>query len=576
MAPELERRIAPFPVVDSTGRVLELAFLGGLDHPRPQLVDIDADGDLDLFLQETTGQVMLFLREGTGDSLPRFRLAEERFAGLDVGEWYRFADLDGDGDADLLAERPYSYLSYYRNDGTRTAPRLVLAVDTLRDASGAPIFSDRQNIPQLGDIDCNGLPDLLIGRLDGTVGRWEATAERGLASPGFRQVAENFEDIRIIGRQAGSLHGANTMALVDGDGDGDPDLYWGDFFEPGLLLLENSGTCRAPNLRSQPVQFPRGAPVLTTGYNAPTFGDVDGDGRLDLVMGVLGGAFNPNLSSIENLYYLDRDVAGTWRTRTRQLLPMLDLGSESVPALGDWDGDGDLDLLVGNKIDPGDLRTSRIYRLENTGTAKAPAFRLAGALPIRGGYHFAPAFGDMNGDGRLDLLVGQWGARVARWRLTAAAAVLEDSAAVTLTRGSNTTPALGDLDGDGDLDLLVGEASGSLNYYRNDGSPREPRFVLVSDEWEGLRMGRRSAPALADLDGDGDLDLLVGWELTGVVVFRNDGTRSAPRFEKTPWLTLPVSALAAPAAGDLDGDGKVEVVVGNVSGGVLYFGRPGN
>jgi hypothetical protein len=570
-APSFERRIAPFPVADSAGRALDLAFLGGLNNPRPQLVDIDGDGDLDLFVQEVTGRVTLLERNGSAGGLPTFRFVTDQFGGLDVGEWYRFADLDGDGDFDLLAERQYSYLTYYRNDGTARVPKLVLAVDTLRDAAGVPIFSDRQNIPQLGDIDCNGLPDLLVGKLDGTVTRYEATSGTGLQAPVFRLLAEQFEDIRIVGQQ-GSLHGANTMALVDADGDGDPDLFWGDFFEPGLLFLENTGTCAAPNLRNQPVQFPQGNPVLTSGYNAPTFGDISGDGRIDLVMGVLGGAFNPVRTSAANLYLLEQ-TPERWLVRTRQLLPMVDAGSESIPALVDWDADGDLDLLLANKIEPSDGRTAVIARFENVGTTTAPAFRLRAPLPMSGSYHYAPAFGDLDGDGRADMLLGQWLSRVAYYRGGVGEVALVDSAFVTITRGSNTTPALGDLDGDGDLDLLIGEASGSLNYYRNDGTRTEPRFTLVSDEWEALRLGRRSAPALEDLDGDGDLDLLVGWELTGVVAFRNDGSRTEARFVKEPWFILPVNALAAPAAGDLDGDGRAEIVVGNVGGGLVYYAR---
>ena len=72
------------------------------------------------------------------------------------------------------------------------------------------------------------------------------------------------------------MHGANTMALADHDGDGDLDLFWGDFFEPGLLLIPNGGTCPAPNFRNPPAQFPVGSPMLTSGYNAPAFGDLSG------------------------------------------------------------------------------------------------------------------------------------------------------------------------------------------------------------------------------------------------------------------------------------------------------------
>ena len=146
-----------------------------------------------------------------------------------------------------------------------------------------------------------------------------------------------------------------------------------------------------------------------------------------------------------------------------------------------------------------------------------------------------------------------------------------DTALVTITRGSNTVPTLGDLDGDGDLDLIVGESSGWLNYYRNDGGPARPRFTLVSDEFEGIQLGRRSAPLLSDLDGDGDLDLLVGSESAGLALFRNEGTRTAPRLVRDSTFSVAVPVLAAPAAGDLDGDGDLDLIVGGAGGGAVYL-----
>jgi hypothetical protein len=320
--------VTGIPVSDSTGEAYAFPWLGGFNQPRPQIRDIDGDGDPDLFIQESSGHVMFFENVGTPQQWS-FEWRDRAFQDLDAGEWYRFADLDNDGDIDLLAEEVFSYIRYYRNEGSPTDPQFVLAADSLRDISGAPIFSDRQNIPNVTDIDCDGRLDLLIGRLTGTITQF-AEAERdenGL--PRFRHVTDRFQGIEIVAdfgpgggapgaggignNPVGSLHGANTLALADLDDDGDSDLFWGDFFEPGLLYIENEGTCRRPDLDGEPTQFPPNEPLLTSGYNAPALADMDGDGDLDLMVGALGGAFNPNRTTIDNLYYLEQLTSNEWQ-----------------------------------------------------------------------------------------------------------------------------------------------------------------------------------------------------------------------------------------------------------------------
>ena len=501
------RHITGISVTDDAGQAIDQPFLGGFNIPRPQLIDIDGDGDEDLFVQETSGKVMFF--EHVPEAETPFQWRSDHYQGLDVGEWYRFVDLDRDGDHDLLAEQPFSYVRYYRNDGTRQAPKFVQAADTIRDTEGRAIFSDRQNIPNATDIDGDGRMDLLIGRLEGTVTRYEETGTDRSGVPLFELVSDRFEGIEIVA-QIGSLHGANTMALGDVDSDGDQDLFWGDYFEPGILFLENTGSRTRPNLRGEPLPFPTQEPLRTSGYNAPTLGDVDGDGDQDLLMGVLGGAYNPNTTTADNFYYVEQSRPGLFEYRTSRFLSTIDFGSETIPIAVDLDTDGDTDLLVGNKIEQNDTQNGKLYRLVNEGSETAPSFRYDGEFDVGGGYHLLPAFGDLDADGDLDAIVGTWSDQLRIYRNDATDGSLMlnfvDSTSIVLSRGRNATPTLGDIDNDGDLDLFVGESSGTINFYENTGTPDRAEFTLVSDEYGDFDIGRRSMPVLRDADGDGDAE----------------------------------------------------------------------
>jgi hypothetical protein len=586
----------PIEIRDPSGTPHQHPFLGGFNVPRPQLVDIDEDGDLDLFLQEQVGRVMLFENTGSGGAA-QFRFATERYGGIDVGEWYRFADLDLDGDYDLLAEQPYSYVRYLRNEGGEESDgdeRFEEIADSLKDIRGEPIFSDRQNIPNVTDIDCDGNPDLFLGRLDGTITRyeWSDTDERG--SPRFRFLEDRFQGIEIIGQFMGSRHGANTLFFVDLDSDGDQDLLWGDYFEPGLLFIENTGTCQRLALGSTPIPFPIGDPIRTSGYNAPAPGDLDNDGDLDLLVGVLGGAFNANTTTADNLYLLEQTSPGEFAVTSRRFMYTVDVGAESIPVVADVDADGDPELLLSNQIEPTDSKTSAIYVFDLVREGSAwmkdggPVYwQLTDTLRFHPAYHYAPALGDLDADGDLDMVLGTWRDELGWYRNEsgkgAFAFEVVDPVAAKLTRGSNAAPALVDIDDDGDLDLFVGETSGALNFYRNDGSEVTPNFVFVSDEYGDIDVGRRSFPVFEDVDGDGDYDLLLGRANGGLLAYRNEGTAREPQFVEVPsetvdadfarLLELPLPPFSTPVFFDLDNDGDRDVLSGGQGGGLMYWER---
>lgn len=572
------RVVTPFEVLDAQGVPYGHPFIGGFIAPRPQFVDIDGDGALDLFIHERVDELMFFENVGSLTE-PEFVWRTDRWHDLAIGEWSRFVDLDGDGLIDLLSEERFDYVRVYRNDGTPQEPRLVHATDSLRDAQGRPIFADRQNIPALHDLDANGRMDMLLGRIDGTVARYQATAHTdGDGVPRFALVAERFESIEIVGEITPSMHGANSLFLADADRDGRPDLYWGDFFEPGLLLIENRGAPSSPSLRSEPVPVYSGdRAIVTSGFNAPYLADINGDGAPDLFIGVLGGAFNPTLTASDNFHYYRNDN-GSFNRVTTRFVNGIDVGTESVPSTGDIDGDGALDLLVGNQIDPAKTSTGRLYWFANVGSPTEPRLELRDTIDLVTSFHYAPAIANLWDDPLPGLVLGTWTDGIHFYRNTGEPGAprfdLQEELTLQLPRGSNATPALADLNGDGLLDLVTGRSNGELSYFRNVGSTAEPRFELESDPWLNIRVGRRSHPAFTDLTGNGLPDLVIGREEKGAVVYRNVGTRAEPRFEEDPSIQIPLHGYGAPAFADLYGNGRPVLIAGNVSGGLIFLEPP--
>ena len=262
----------------------------------------------------------------------------------------------------------------------------------------------------------------------------------------------------------------------------------------------------------------------------------------------------------------------------------IDIGSRSAPVFVDIDGDGDLDVFAGTQ-------DGTLVFYENTGTTTAPAYTVRGGVdnPFDGidvGDMAAPAFADVDGDGDLDAFVGAADGTLAYFVNTGTGTdpvfEVRTGAANPLAGvdvGSMATPVFADMDGDGDLDAIVGEADGLLNYFENTGSATAPVYLPrtgTANPLGGVDVGNMSAPALIDIDGDGDLDLVVG-EIGGTLrFFENTGSATAPAYEARTGADNPLDdatsgTLSMPAFGDIDGDGDLDLLVGEDSGALVLL-----
>jgi subtilisin-like proprotein convertase family protein len=267
---------------------------------------------------------------------------------------------------------------------------------------------------------------------------------------------------------------------------------------------------------------------MTDATTSVAWGDYDGDGYLDLAVGNDG---QPN-----RLYHNE----GSALTTSAVWSAVVTDSTWSV-AWGDYDSDGDLDLAVGNAG-----QTNRLYRNDGGALTTSPVWSSALTDTT-----YSVAWGDYDGDGDLDLAVGNNGQPSRLYHNTGG--ILTPGAAwSSIMTDTAYSVAWGDYDGDDDLDLLVGNGGQPSRLYRNDGGA-----LTAGAVWSSVMTDTTYSVAWGDYDGDGDLDVAVG----------NDGANRLYRNDRGALTTNAVWSSAEPggvwarsvAWVDYDGDGDLDL-----------------
>ena len=393
---------------------------------------------------------------------------------------------------------------------------LFLAAVALLDAAPdaqfevAPILSDKATTPasaEMGDVDGDGDVDVVYGTEHAEVYWLENLDGKGIAYARHR-----------VGNESNKVHG---VFLGDADGDADLDVFVASL---GLDTLE-----WYPNLDGLggfgPKQ-PIAAGVDTTSVAAA---DLDGDGDLDVMS---------NSTSGEIWWQENLDGSGTYGARN--ILATGTINSRMIQAV-DVDGDGDLDLLA-----PGG-GASTVLWFENTDGAGT--FSAGLVIASSGAWIHRSFASDLDGDGDVDV---SFGARLSWCENTDGAGTFGMPKTIDASGGGFVLGG-GDLDSDGDQDLVASRSVGTnVGWYENlDGLASAFGTHDLTDFELGTEIDS------SDIDGDGDLDLLVTSSINKLVqlsVNANGG------FGHGYTLAAPYYAPEEMLGGDFDGDGDVDLL----------------
>ena len=565
----------------------------------PAPIDLDNDGDYDLVVGHTglsyrydvrTQEPLAYLINIGTPEKPWFEAAPENenpFAGLAIDYTHRapvFADLDEDGDDDLIVGTEETIL-YFRNDGGTFNPQT--GTWNPEDGSGNP-FSGLSIygmiLPTFTDFDNDGDLDAFVAgnNYDPSGQLRKITYLRNDGKGKFVDATDQLSFSPAV-----TWEGVLAPAVADADGDGDLDIILGAYYNgllfyqqvtPGEFVL-SEGEWDPASKSGNPFDGVHSGGGWYVNTN-PSFADLDKDGDLDLLLGG-GNGYWYSYAQNTIMYFLNEDN-GVFK-RQRRLANSLEgvfVRANASPTFADIDNDGDLDAVIGHKYDG--FRGQNVveyYRRDEEGyqfieTENSP-FKGTGLFNA-----ITPAFGDVDGDGDLDLLIGRsYGEMV---YFINDNGVYKDPGEgnnpFSEISGGRTSPEFADLDGDGDLDLILTDSYSGIRYFENVGDAQNPDFVVSENNpFAGFDQSYYFL-TLSDIDHDGDLDLVLseytGYDYSGYQIsyYENIGGPYQPSFAKSntqPFITNWDYSEAwdlQPAMVDYDGDGDLDLFVGTYAG----------
>ena len=621
------------------GETLDSPWAGGIDNPQFSVIDLNNDGNMDLYTFDRVGNVHIpFLNVGD-----KYVFAPEFIESFpDARNFVLLRDFDGDGISDMFSHAKSTSsvdgMSVWK--GKFVNNKLAFEVYNfpftpniapfpLSNGNLSNLYVASTDIPDINDIDGDGDLDVLAFDVAGAYlvyyknqsveegygldslifekedACWGKFYESSMSETVALSNDPNTCSTGLVDNSADERHAGSTTTTVDLDNDGDRELLIGDIINSYLFMLVNGGTPEDAWMTDQDNTFPSNSTsVFIPDFNAAYVEDVDFDGLEDLI-----AAANANNSPNQECAWFYKNTGTNafpnYELQYKDFMArdMIDFGSGTHPTFGDVNGDGLIDLVVGTfgfNLNAG-LRDPRLFLFLNTGTANVPEFTLenddwlnfsiyADENAAEPTWAYAPNFGDIDSDGDMDLVVGEYFGTLFYGENTGGAGnpMQFDNIIVewkNLDVGLNSVPQIVDLDRNGAPDIVIGERNGNTNFMKNLGTASVPEFEIEENDAPNINfIGEVDAAAAGEgfghsapffYDFNGEWVLYMGTRSQDILVYDNIDidNLAAPFNLVTAQLgDIHEGQRTHPALADLTGANELDMIIGNFRGGLAAFG----